>query len=372
MSNNAPDTTQTVEDVAKKTTDKVVDVTQQASEKVVHATQQATEKVTDVTQQASEKVINVTQQATEKVTDATHIATQKVVEHSEKYKDAYGVIDQFVHAFWDRLPYLCIALVVFIIFYFLSKLFNYFLRHALENSTPQRHNLILVLQRVGHIVILFIGFLISLVIVIPSFTPAQLVGSLGIGSVAIGFAFKDIFQNLLSGILILLGEPFKIGDYIQVEDLEGTVEDIQIRATHLRSLDGRKIIIPNATVYISPITVNTAYHERRCEFVVGISYDDNIEQAKQIICNVLNNNQHVIKERNFNVYVTTFADFSVNLTVRWWIDTTQILIVESVSEIQAEVKQAFDSANICIPYPIHTVKTENVPVAPITATDKAP
>ncbi|WP_370692263.1 mechanosensitive ion channel family protein [Moraxella sp. ZY210820] len=326
----------------------------------------------DVTQQASEKVVNATQQATEKVTDATHIATQKVVEHSEKYKDAYDVIDQFAHAFWERLPYLCIALIVFFIFWCISKLFRLFLEKVLSNSSPQRQNLLLVLNRIGHVVILFIGFLIALVIVIPSFTPAQLVGSLGIGSVAIGFAFKDIFQNLLSGILILLSEPFKIGDYIQVEDLEGTVEDIQIRATHLRSVDGRKIIIPNATVYISPITVNTAYHERRCEFVVGISYDDDIEQAKQIICNVLNNNQHVIKERKFNVYVTTFADFSVNLTVRWWIDTTQILIVESVSEIQAEVKQAFDSANICIPYPIHTVKTENTPVAPITVTDKAP
>lgn len=338
------DSTQTVEDVAKKTTDKVV----------------------DVTQQASEKVVNATQQATEKVTDATLIATQKVVEHSEKYKDAYSVIDQFVHAFWERLPYLCIAIVVFIIFYLLSKLFNYFLRHALENSTPQRHNLILVLQRVGHIVILFIGFLISLVIVIPSFTPAQLVGSLGIGSVAIGFAFKDIFQNLLSGILILLGEPFKIGDYIQVEDLEGTVEDIQIRATHLRSLDGRKIIIPNATVYISPITVNTAYHERRCEFIVGISYDDDIEQAKKIIHEVLESNSNVLKEPTFNVYVTTFADFSVNLTVRWWINTDQTTIIESISHIQAEVKRAFDLANIHIPYPVQTIKTEHYHPALVT------
>lgn len=89
----------------------------------------------------------------------------------------------------------------------------------------------LVLNRVGSTVIVFFGVLIGLVIAIPGFTPGQLMSALGIGSVAIGFAFKDIFQNLLSGVLILLGEPFKIGDDIIVNGLEGTVEDIQIRAT---------------------------------------------------------------------------------------------------------------------------------------------
>ncbi|MEX5538851.1 mechanosensitive ion channel domain-containing protein, partial [Pseudomonas syringae] len=87
------------------------------------------------------------------------------------------------------------------------------------------------------------------VIAIPGFTPGQLMSALGIGSVAIGFAFKDIFQNLLSGILILLSEPFRIGDAIVCNGLEGTVEDIQIRATTLRSYDGRRLVIPNATVY---------------------------------------------------------------------------------------------------------------------------
>ena len=88
-----------------------------------------------------------------------------------------------------------------------------------------------MLNRVGSTVIVFFGVLIGLVIAIPGFTPGQLMSALGIGSVAIGFAFKDIFQNLLSGVLILLGEPFKIGDDIIVNGLEGTVEDIQIRAT---------------------------------------------------------------------------------------------------------------------------------------------
>ena len=104
---------------------------------------------------------------------------------------------------------------------------------------------------------------------------------------------KIFSKNLLS-VLILLGEPFRIGDDIIVEGLEGTVEDIQIRATFLRSYDGRRLVIPNATVYTSPITVNTAYNRRRCEFVVGIGYDDDIDKAKAIINRILENNANVL------------------------------------------------------------------------------
>ena len=255
-----------------------------------------------------------------------------------------------------HVSYICIAIIVFIIFWLLTKLFKFFVRKTLENRSYTRQNLVLVLNRVGSTTILFFGFLIALVIMIPGFTPGQLMSALGIGSVAIGFAFKDIFQNLLSGILILLSEPFRIGDSIVVNSLEGTVEDIQIRATFLRSPDGRRIVIPNATVYTSALTVNTAYQQRRCEFVVGIGYDDDEQKAKQIILDILNNDRNVLSQPAFSVNVTALADFSVNLTVRWWVDTTETDMSSSTSTIQAQVKQAFNENGINIPYPIQELK----------------
>jgi len=282
--------------------------------------------------------------------------TQTVLAQTEKYHDAYTTIDKIVDSFWERVPYICIAITVFIIFWLLTKLFKFFVRKTLENRSYTRQNLVLVLNRVGSTAILFFGFLIALVIMIPGFTPGQLMSALGIGSVAIGFAFKDIFQNLLSGILILLSEPFRIGDSIVVNSLEGTVEDIQIRATFLRSPDGRRIVIPNATVYTSALTVNTAYQQRRCEFVVGIGYDDDEQKAKQIILDILNNDRNVLSQPAFSVNVTALADFSVNLTVRWWINTTETDISSSISTIQAEVKQAFNANGINIPYPIQELK----------------
>ncbi|WP_269913927.1 mechanosensitive ion channel family protein [Acinetobacter sp. HY1485] len=279
-------------------------------------------------------------------------AGENVVQTSHKYHDAYSTIDKIMDTFWQRLPYLCIAIVVFFIFYLLSKLFKAFVVRALSNRSYTRQNLVLVLNRVGSTLIVFFGFLIALVIAIPGFTPGQLMSALGVGSVAIGFAFKDIFQNLLSGILILLSEPFRIGDAIVCNGLEGTVEDIQIRATFLRSYDGRRLVIPNATVYTSSITVVTAYTQRRCDFNVGIGYDDDVQKAKDIVLKILNENRSVLSQPAFSVNVTALADSSITLNVRWWIDTTEASILGSTSEIQELVVIAFANHSISIPYPI--------------------
>ena len=299
---------------------------------------------------------DVAQGTTQLIQEAGEKTAKTVIAHTSKYNDAYSTIDKFVEGFWERLPYIFIALIVFTIFYLLSKLFKFFVRKALADRSYTKQNLVLVLNRVGSSAIIFIGFLIAMVIAIPGFTPGQLMSALGIGSVAIGFAFKDIFQNLLSGILILLGEPFKIGDDIIVSGMEGTVEDIQIRATFLRSPDGRRIVIPNATVYTSAVTVNTAYQRRRCEFVVGIGYEDDVQKAKKVILNILDQDPTILSQPGFMVNVNALADFSINLNVRWWVNTTETTTAGSISNVQEQVIQAFAEHNVSIPYPVQEVK----------------
>lgn len=308
----------------------------------------------------------VTSQTTQFIQDASEKTTATVIQQAHKYDDAYNTMNQIIAGFWERVPYLVIGIVVFIIFWLLAKIFKIFIRKTLLNRSYTRQNLVLVLNRVGSTFILFFGFLIALVIIIPGFSPGQLISALGIGSVAIGFAFKDIFQNLLSGVLILLSEPFRIGDTIVVNNMEGTVEDIQIRATFLRSSDGRRIVIPNATVYTSAIIVNTAYQTRRCEFVIGISYDDDIKQAQEVILSVLDRNRNVLGDPAFSVQVTTLADFSVNLTVRWWVDTGSTSTSTSINDIQTEVKNAFDQHGISIPYPTQDLHIARASLANIT------
>lgn len=297
------------------------------------------------------------EQNTNAITNAGNKAANMFGQNGQ-YHDAYLTIDRIVNSFWERVPYLCIAIVVFIIFWLLSKVFKVFVAKALSNRPYAKQNLVLVLNRVGSTFIIFFGFLIALVIAIPGFTPGQLMSALGIGSVAIGFAFKDIFQNLLSGILILLSEPFRIGDAIVCNGLEGTVEDIQIRATTLRSYDGRRLVIPNATVYTSSITVVTAYTQRRCEFNVGIGYTDDIQKAKEVILKILTDNKNVLNQPASIVNVSSLGDFAININIRWWIDTNKVAINNSISEIQELVVAEFAKNNINIPYPIQEQITQ--------------
>ena len=259
----------------------------------------------------------------------------------------------------SRIPYLIVASLVFVIFWVLSIFFKKAVTRIL-GSRKHHQNLVTVFRRVGSALILFLGFMVAMIIAVPSFTPGKLIGALGIGSVAIGFAFKDIFQNLLSGILLLLSEPFRIGDQIISGNFEGTVEDIQIRATTIRTYDGRKVVIPNSQLYTSTMTVNTAYSQRRLEFDVGIGYENNIIDAQQVILSVLKAAPTVSKLAEPSVIATALADSSVVLRVRWFIDDgTQTNRVASINEVIILVKEALEKANISIPFPVTTLDTNH-------------
>ena len=279
----------------------------------------------------------------------------KVNEYQTIMTSANHLLQQMI----SRIPYLIVASLVFVIFWVLSIFFKKAVTRIL-GSRKHHQNLVTVFRRVGSALILFLGFMVAMIIAVPSFTPGKLIGALGIGSVAIGFAFKDIFQNLLSGILLLLSEPFRIGDQIISGNFEGTVEDIQIRATTIRTYDGRKVVIPNSQLYTSTMTVNTAYSQRRLEFDVGIGYENNIIDAQQVILSVLKAAPTVSKLAEPSVIATALADSSVVLRVRWFIDDgTQTNRVASINEVIILVKEALEKANISIPFPVTTLDTNH-------------
>src|ERR687890_217353 len=131
--------------------------------------------------------------------------------------------------------------------------------------------------------IIAFGLLVVSTIVFPSIRPADALATLGIGSIAVGFAFKDILQNWIAGLLILLRRPFQRGDQIVINNYEGTVEHIEARATILKTYDGRRVIIPNSDVFTRSMIVNTAFPKRRSEYDVGIGFSDDIDTARRVI-----------------------------------------------------------------------------------------
>ncbi|WP_230659376.1 mechanosensitive ion channel family protein [Psychrobacter sp. I-STPA10] len=296
-----------------------------------------------------------TQNVASNVTNATQNVTRNVADKVNEYQTIASAAQGMFTDFVERVPYFIVAFSVFLIFWAASYLFKKAIIKILSKNQSY-HNLVKVFQRVGGALILFVGFMVAMVIAIPGFTPAKLIGALGIGSVAIGFAFKDIFQNLLSGILLLLSEPFRIGDQIISGDFEGTVEDIKVRATTIKTYDGRQVVIPNSDLYTSALTVNTAYHQRRLQVDVGIGYDDDIRQAKAAILAALDKAETVSRKAEPSVIATGFGDSSIDLTVRWFIDEgVQANKVASIHEVIVMIKDALDEADINIPFPIRTL-----------------
>lgn len=233
------------------------------------------------------------------------------------YEAMTNSVQGMIEAFWLRVPYLVVALLAFILFWLAARLFKTLSVKLLSRRLSNRMNLLLVLQRIGSALIIFGGFLVAMMIAIPDFTPAQLISTLGIGSVAIGFAFKDIFQNLLSGILLLLNEPFKIGDRIISGTFEGEVENIEIRATTLRTYDGRRIVIPNSQLFTSPVTVNTRGGMYRQSTVLTLPADLNADAVKQQIIRTLQQQCGDIVSQP-EIAVTALADTASTLELRWW------------------------------------------------------
>lgn len=182
-----------------------------------------------------------------------------------------------------------------------------------------------------------------------------MVGLIGLG---VSFALKDMIANFFSGILILTLRPFKVGDQITVDGDSGTVEDIRIRATDVKTFDGRKLIIPNSRLYNGTVVNNTAYDERRFEVVVGIGYDDDIEAAREQALEALKESESVSDHRDPQVLVSELGDSSVELKLRGWTQPSRASLVAASSEVTQNVKERFDDSGIDIPYPIRTIFME--------------
>ena len=261
---------------------------------------------------------------------------------------------QMVQGTIKLLPNLLIAIIVFIIFWFIAK----FSRRLIKNFTrkKQSRNLGLVLARLSQGLIILIGAFIALAIVIPSFKPGDLVQLLGVSGVAVGFAFRDILQNFLAGILILITEPFVINDQIVFKDFEGTVEKIQTRATTIRTYDGTKIVIPNAELFTNSVKVNTAFEKRRLQYDIGIGYGDDIAQAKQVILEVLNNNPEAIADPPPEALVVDLADFTINIRARWWVNPPRRAeVLDSQDVVLTQLCEKLVAAGIDLPFPTQQI-----------------
>ena len=282
---------------------------------------------------------------TQEVTDATQEAVKQVNQLTQYVQDSIPGLITF------GLKVLA-ALVAFFIGRLVIRWIRKIVRRSFERSGADKgvEQFVDSLLKYGLYALLVFSLISSL-----GFDTTSVEAVLASGGVAIGLALQGSLSNFAGGVLILLLKPFVVGDYI-IEDTngkEGTVKEIQIFYTKLSTIDNKTIVIPNGMLTNNSITNATAKDERQLDLRVGISYDADIRQAKNVIEKLLEKDECIIKNEQINVFVHELADSAVVLGIRAWVKNEEYW--ETRWRLLEEIKILLDENGIEIPYPQMTV-----------------
>ncbi|NVE93990.1 mechanosensitive ion channel family protein [Altererythrobacter lutimaris] len=271
-------------------------------------------------------------------------------------------LSQMWYGFAESIPSMMIAFLIILITGIVAGLAVKIV-DRMSGKTELRPSLRNLLETLVKLGIWLLGLFIAAIVVFPDLTPGSLLAGLGVGALAIGFAFQDIFENFLAGVLIMLREKMRIGDVIECEGIDGAVEHITLRETHLRRASGELTVVPNAFLFKNPVEIITDAKQRRHQLVIGVSYDTDLEKAADVIFKAVESIEAVNKDEDIDVFATEFNSSSVDFLVRWWAGSSAGAAATSKDQIMRAIKRGLDDAGIEIPFPYitHTFK-EPVPL----------
>jgi small conductance mechanosensitive channel len=238
------------------------------------------------------------------------------------------------------------AILIFIIGRWLSGLISRIIAQVMTKAKIERL-LVTFVQHMTYFALL--AFVIIAALDRIGIKLTALIAMIGAAALAVAFALQGSLSNFAAGILMVIFKPFKVGDFVAIAGVQGTVQEIQVLTTVINSLDNVRIIIPNAQVTAGTIQNFTANDTRRIDLVIGVSYDDDLKKAKQVIENVLNADARILKNPVPMVAVSELGDSSVNLVVRPWVKPADYWDV--YFDITEKLKLAIESNGLTIPFP---------------------
>ncbi|WP_312201463.1 mechanosensitive ion channel domain-containing protein [Stutzerimonas balearica] len=210
-------------------------------------------------------------------------------------------------------------------------------------------------------------WLLGLIVAATAFglEPGALATGLGLTSLALGFALKDILSNFVSGLLILTLRPFQLGDQIVIGETEGTVERIELRATQIRTYDGRRVLVPNADTFTSRVTNNTAAPVRRGQVVCYLGYDVELQKVLRVLEEATLRAEGVIAEPQPSVAIREMGQSELAFQVQFWCDSRRSDFMLTASRVRANLIDALRAAGIALPGPaVHQVVLREAGPAP--------
>ena len=262
-------------------------------------------------------------------------------------------IDKSIDWIIYMLPHLVLAIIIFAVGLWVIRFINRIVRKFFERKDYDE-TLETFLQSFISIALKVLLFV--LVVTQLGVKTSSLVAMIGAAGLAIGLALQGSLANFAGGVLILIFKPFRIGDWISAQGVEGSVKEISIFSTKLNTFGNQVVIIPNGQLSNGNITNYNMEDTRRDKFDVGIGYGSNIKEAKEILLKICADNADILTEPAPEVYVGELGDSSVNLTLRFWAKNE--VFWPSHFYVVEEAKLRFDKAGIEIPFPqrvIHSV-----------------
>jgi small conductance mechanosensitive channel len=246
------------------------------------------------------------------------------------------------------IPRALAALLVIGLFWFIAALVRRFMRfifrRVVEDLTVEN-----LIKQLAYYAVWILGLIVAADAL--GFDPQTVVTGLGITGLALGFALKDILSNFVSGLLILALRPFRLGDQIVVGETEGNVERIELRATQIRTYDGRVVLVPNAEVFTSRITNNTAHPVRRGTVELFLGYDSDLKTATTVIREATQTIEGVMADPPASVRVQELGQDDIVVEARFWTDSRRSDFVLTTSEVREAIVTALKDAGIGLPDP---------------------
>ena len=273
--------------------------------------------------------------------------------------DAVGIItgklEGWLKQLIELLPSLVIAIIVAVVFVFIARFARSLLSKVLGRVSSNKavNNLLVT---IAYVAVLAIGILIALRVVKLDGVVTSLLAGVGIVGLALGFAFQDIAANFISGVLIAVGQPFKVGDIIKSGDNFGTVTNINLRTTTIKTFQAIDVLIPNKNLFQEVVENYTHTKDRRVDLAVGVSYGDDLDKVKSITIEAIKGVNSIVRPNDITLFFTEFGDSSINFVVRFWAKSArQPDFLQAQSDAIMAIKRAYDDNDIMIPFPIRTL-----------------
>jgi small conductance mechanosensitive channel len=271
-------------------------------------------------------------------------------------KNLENLLDKWQLSILDFIPKIFLAIFIIVVFYFIAKLLRSLYLKFYPKVFKKQNDITKVISEVVYFLFLLSGIFLALEVLGLESILTKLLAGAGIIGVIAGFAFKDIASNAFAGILLNIQRPFGINDWVEIDANFGTIKEVGLITTSIKTISGQEVFVPNQLIYNNTFINYSTFNKRRVILKSGVSYGDDLEHVKEVTLDELKKINSLLKDEVIDFYFTSIGSSTYNFEVRFWIKFShQKDYLSAMNETIIRVKKRFEKENISIAYSVTTL-----------------